>query len=472
MAFAQKRQAADNSTRTSQTKSSSKKGKSPSKSAAPIKAKASNKAKPTTQSETSSSVRQQQKDTQRKIKETDEQIKANNRLVTNNLNKLNRLNAQITQCGDSISSLETRIDSLSLQSELIADTIATLQSRIEKMREAFAASLRDARYARHSTSILSLIFSSDNFAQALRRIRTINQFERWRSRRAEEIHSVMGQMTARRHQLDSIAIQLQQSRSIMANRRASLQTHRVEADRLVGELKSKDAELRRVLRQQQQKAAELDARLNRIIAEETRRAQEAERKAAEEARRKAEEEAKRKKSTSQPAAPAENKAQSPSGDMAVNTPAKPAAPAPGATFAQSRGALPSPVDGGYSIVKPFGRQPHPLYPNIVTDNSGIDMLTTPGATIRAVYDGKVSAVFCPDEVTHVIVIRHGDYVSVYANVGSLSVKPNQTVKRGQAIGKVYVDNNDGGRSILHFEIRNATNPGNVKKENPVSWLAR
>ena len=137
----------------------------------------------------------------------------------------------------------------------------------------------------------------------------------------------------------------------------------------------------------------------------------------------------------------------------------------GTDFESYRGRLPFPVDGRYTIVKRFGRQKHPTLPHVETTNSGIDMQTTPGAAVRTVFDGEVSAVFRPDGYNNVVVIRHGHYMTVYANLGSITVSTGQKVKAGQAIGSVYTDANDGNRSILHFEIRNRR-----AKENPELWL--
>ncbi len=95
------------------------------------------------------------------------------------------------------------------------------------------------------------------------------------------------------------------------------------------------------------------------------------------------------------------------------------------------------------------------------------MATAAGASVRTVFDGEVSAVFRPDGYNNVVVIRHGRYMTVYANLGSLSVSTGQKVKAGQSIGTVYTDPNDNNRSVLHFEIRNQR-----QKEDPELWLRR
>ena len=139
----------------------------------------------------------------------------------------------------------------------------------------------------------------------------------------------------------------------------------------------------------------------------------------------------------------------------------------GSNFGNCKGRLPFPVEGRYTIVKRFGRQKHPTLPHVETTNSGIDMQTSPGAPVRCVFDGEVSAVFRPDGYNNVVVVRHGEYMTVYANLGSITVSTGQKIKAGQSIGTVYTDANDGNRSILHFEIRHRR-----AKENPELWLKR
>ena len=139
----------------------------------------------------------------------------------------------------------------------------------------------------------------------------------------------------------------------------------------------------------------------------------------------------------------------------------------GKDFGSCKGKLPFPVSGKYTIVKRFGRHKHPTLPHVETTNSGIDMATAAGASVRTVFDGEVSAVFRPDGYNNVVVIRHGRYMTVYANLGSLSVSTGQKVKAGQSIGTVYTDPNDNNRSVLHFEIRNQR-----QKEDPELWLRR
>ncbi len=134
-------------------------------------------------------------------------------------------------------------------------------------------------------------------------------------------------------------------------------------------------------------------------------------------------------------------------------------------FESNRGRLPYPVAGRYRIVKRFGRQRHPELKYVETDNSGIDIEVGSGAAARAIFPGKVSAIFHQPGFNTIVMVRHGNYLTIYAGLGSIAVKTGDSVKPNQTIGSVFADPDDGGRSILHFEIRKEKN-----KLNPEEWL--
>lgn len=451
------------------------------------------KAANTRQHPTSNNIRQQRQQTQAKIKETDEEIRRNNRIVASQLNQLNQLNAEVSRCNADIKRLTERIDSIDRASAAVNDSIEKLTGRLDKMRSTYATALRNSRRARASVNTLAFVFSSDNFTQAIRRMRTLKQFSKWRTRKAGEISRLTELLSDRRAKLDSLAAKQHVAMNELSAHRSTVVSKQNETSKLVADLKSKDKQLRRVLDQQRRKAAQLDKELDRLIAEEQR--------AAEERRKKEEAEALRRKQQAEAEKAAREKAEqqkrekSEQANPSPTTPEKPKkdtkrtkqTPDPtksdlvannsansnivyGAKFGENKGKLPYPVEGEHTVVKHFGRQRHPDFPNIEIDNSGIDIQTVSGATVRCVFDGEVSAIFCPDGYNNVVVVRHGEYVTVYANLGTLNVRKGDKVNRSQTIGTVYVDGNDSNRSILHFEIRNATNANNIRKENPEAWL--
>ncbi len=129
-------------------------------------------------------------------------------------------------------------------------------------------------------------------------------------------------------------------------------------------------------------------------------------------------------------------------------------------FEANRGRLPIPITGGYRIVSHFGQYNVEGLKNVTLDNKGVNILGSPGCKARAIYDGEVSAVMTYAG-TMVVMVRHGSYISVYCNLGSVNVSKGQKVKTRQVLGSVGRDN------ILQFQLRNGT-----AKLNPESWLGR
>lgn len=459
----------------------------------------------------SKSVKHQQRITEQKIKQTDAQIRENARQLKSKLNDLNRLQAESQTINSTIAGIQASIDSLDVEAQAARDSAAKLDSKLTELKDVYADILRNSRRSRMSMNNLAFIFSSNSFTQAFRRANALKQFSRWRQRKVANINAVKAQLDERRRYIDTLMMQNRELAMRMSMRHAELSQRAAETDRIVASLKGKEADLRKVLRDQQRQAAALDRELDRIIKEEQRKAlieeqkrkqREVEQRRAEEKRRaeeqrKAEERRKveERKAAEQKASPTPDASadkgakggttptapQSQTGRTGQTRPTNPTSPAPktagkklpapalASDFAANKGRLSYPVSP-HNIVKRFGRQQHPLHKHVVTDNAGIDMETSSGAAVKSVFDGEVSAIFCPDGYNNVVLVRHGHYLTVYANLGTLAVRTGDKVKTGQKLGTVYVDAADNNRSILHFEIRNAANAKSVTKENPEVWL--
>ena len=135
-------------------------------------------------------------------------------------------------------------------------------------------------------------------------------------------------------------------------------------------------------------------------------------------------------------------------------------------FARMKGRLPFPVDGKYRVISAFGRHPHPDFPNIEVQNSGIDIeMLSSNRRARAIADGTVSAVFNQPGYNNIVMIRHGEYITIYAGISNLAIKTGDTVKTGQTIGQVQPDPDNDGRHVLHFELRHER-----QKLNPLQWV--
>lgn len=130
-----------------------------------------------------------------------------------------------------------------------------------------------------------------------------------------------------------------------------------------------------------------------------------------------------------------------------------------------KGRLPLPLDRSATVAVPFGLQTHAEYSKVKMQNNGIDLETEAGASARAVHEGTVSMVIVMEGYHNVVLVRHGEYLTVYAGLSDLAVRKGQHLKAGDRIGTVYVDRNDGNRTRLHFEVRHEK-----EKLDPGLWL--
>lgn len=472
---------------------------------------------------TSQTVKQKKKENERAIKETSKKIEVNTKETARQLNNLNLLAAEIKETDHSIAAIGHSVDSLNRAIRSINDSIASLDASVKFMQQRYANALRHFQGRKVSMNPLTFVFSSDSFQQAYRRLRYLKQFSRWRARKTRDIRAAREKLDGQRTHLATLQSSRRESLKSLNSAKASLNSKRRDTDALVASLKKEGGALKSLLKQKEKEARALDNELNRLIAEEQRRRErqlaeqrrreEAERQArlAEEQRQQqlaaeaeqrqqqeneaiaqAEKEKATKEKNKKPKAKKPDKKSkkdkdkkaatppsqpSPATDAATNaTPAKSATAADldrlakedvkiSGDFESNRGRLPYPVAGRYRIVKHFGRQRHPELKYIETDNSGIDIEVGSGAAARAIFPGKVSAIFHQPGFNTIVMVRHGNYLTIYAGLGSIAVKTGDSVKPNQTIGTVFADPDDGGRSILHFEIRKEKN-----KLNPEEWL--
>lgn len=306
----------------------------------------------------------------------------------------------------------------------------------------------------------------------MQRIRYLREFSDWRRKRTQRIETETRRLIETKSHLDRLKSESAGLLGQASRRQQDLDRNRRKADKVVASLRSDEAALRAVLEQQKKQAKALDARLDRLIAEEQARI------AREEKARKEAEKADAAKSAKTKSGSSDKK----SGGAADKKPdssagTKAAAPAPEfadsrttdvgsltGSFAENKGRLPFPVTGSYRIISRFGRQQHPSLPKVEIENSGIDIETVDGASARSVFAGKVSAIFREDGFNSIVMIRHGNYITIYAGLDRIAVKTGDQVKAGQTLGTVNRDKSRG-TPILHFEIRNERT-----KLNPQSWL--
>lgn len=418
------------------------------------------------------SVKREQKAVAAEVRKTDAALSLNMRETERNLGRLNLLQRRVAESREAIAVSQRGVDSLDAAIGRRNDTITLLTSRLNTLRDSYARALRRQQLYPRVNSPIAFIFSASSAADAYRRIRYLREYDRWRSARTHEL-------TAAAEAVKEARAHLENTRSVRAaalddlhRQRAGLAREEASTDSLVKSLRTQGKTLRAVLAEKQRRADALDRELDRLIAEEQAR-QEAERRAAEERRRK-EQQAKAAKPSAKTSAKgsegtgkstakaAENKAKS----VATLDSEAAADRKLSGSFEANKGRLLFPVAGRYRIVRGYGLQNHPELKHVKTNNNGIDIEVAPGTDARAIFDGHVSAIFRLPGYANIVMVRHGKYISLYANLASTYVTKGQEVKAGQPVGRILTESEaDGGATTFHFELRRER-----AKLNPLEWV--
>ena len=259
-----------------------------------------------------------------------------------------------------------------------------------------------------------------------------------------------------------------------AEKRALLGTRHEESKKLqseeavqkeeVQQLNKKQKDLKAELRKKQKQAEALNRQIEKLIAEEIARAEAEARAAREKAERAAREQAAKRKSSGGNTADKpmrEERVAATKGGYAMTKEERQLSD----NFGSNRGKLPYPVTGRYTVVATFGEQQHSELKYVRTSNSGIDIQTAPGADARAVFNGVVTRVFVVPGYNNSVIVRHGNYLTVYSNLSQVYVKAGDAVSTRQALGKIYSDPEEGQATILHFQLWKEKT-----KLNPLLWL--
>lgn len=133
-------------------------------------------------------------------------------------------------------------------------------------------------------------------------------------------------------------------------------------------------------------------------------------------------------------------------------------------FGQNRGRLPWPTERGIVTGK-YGEHQHPEYKAVTVRNEGIYISTLPSEDVKTIFKGKVSKVFSIPGENYTVIIKHGEYYTLYDNLVNVKVSQGQDVSTGQLIGNVYTDS-ESGESLLYFQIWK-----DIEPNNPEAWLS-
>ena len=407
-------------------------------------------------------LEKQRKEALAEIETTSQLLNETKQTAKNSLNRLNLLSQQILSRKKVISILNQEIDAINGQMNKMNREITQLERELGNKRANYSKSAQSL-YKRHSSQDkLLFILSADNFAQSLRRMRYLREYADWQKRQANDIidkQKVINQKKVELEKTRSAKLTLLGTRE---NENKKLVSEESSQKEEIQQLNKKQKKLQAELRKKQRQAQALNRQIERQIAAEIARAEaeaKAAREKAERERRAREKAAPGSKSSSEPIR--EERVADTKGGYAMTKAEKQLSD----NFANNRGRLPYPVAGSHTIVASFGEQQHQELKHVRTSNSGIDIQTTPESDARAVFNGEVTRVFVVPGYNNSIIIRHGNYLTVYSNLSEVYVKAGDRVSTRQAIGRIFTDTEDGNTTILHFQLWKEKT-----KLNPAPWL--
>ncbi|MCC8143164.1 MAG: peptidoglycan DD-metalloendopeptidase family protein [Tannerellaceae bacterium] len=404
-------------------------------------------------------LEKQRKQALEEIEMTNKLLQETEKSSRSSLNRLNLLSQQILSRKKVISLLNQEITALDQQIVDARKEIQILQQELEGQRAKYSKAVQGLSKRRTSQDRLLFILSADNFAQSLRRMRYLREYAEWQKRQANEIVDKQKEITQKQRELENTRSEKNTLLGEREQENKKLQGEEQNQKKEVAELNKKRKNLQAELQKKRKQADALNKQSEKQIAEEIARA-EAEAKAARERERLAREKA-AAAGSSAPAPVREERVADSKGGYAMTKEEKKLSD----DFGNNRGKLPFPVAGRYTIVSRFGEQQHQELKYVRTNNNGIDIQTTPGTDARAVFNGEVTRVFVVPGYNNSVIVRHGNYLTVYSNLSQVYVKAGDKVSTRQPIGKIFTDTEDGNATILHFQLWKEK-----VKQNPLPWL--
>lgn len=358
-----------------------------------------------------------------KIKETEKILAETGEKKENSMGELVAINQRILQQESLMKSIKSEISLLDYDISENNQLIDALERDVKKLKEEYSTMLLAAQKSSGKIDKLTFLFSAQSFDQLMMRLKYMEQYGKARQDQAEAIAKVQEIL---KEQVRITQVKRGEKNNLLndeVKENNKLTGLKVKQRTIVRSLEKQEKQLRKDIEVTRKAVAELDNLIAKIIKEELERA---------------EREARESKTNTRDAS------------IALS-----------ASFADNKNKFPWPVSGFVS--QKFGRQNHPVLKGIVIQNDGVNIQTKQGEEVHSVFNGEVSYVALTAGIGLTVIIKHGDYFTVYTGLKDIAVKKGDKVSTNQEIGKVL--SNADGISELRFQIRR-----NFDALDPQEWL--
>ena len=374
------------------------------------------------------SLENQKKRLQAEIKQINNLLFKNNKKEKSVLSQVEDLNVKIRVRSDLVKINNQQANLLTRQINVNQRNISNFRKELETLKKDYAEMIQKSYKSKSSQNRLMFLFSSEDFLQAYKRIQYMKQYANFRKKQGKEI----AEKTKTLQSLNKGLLDQKRQKELLVaeNRKAQqqLQQERKSQQKLIKSLKSRSRSLAVEIKQKQRKSASIDREIQRLIRE---------------------------------AIAASNKA---AGKKSKNAFAlTPEAKKLAANFVANKGKLPWPVEKGI-VIQRFGTQPHPVVKTTMIKSNGVTIATAPNAVARAVFEGEVMTILSFKGSNPTILIKHGNFITTYKNIGKVFVKKGDRVKAKQPLGEIFT-HPQSGKTNLQFSVFNE-----LKPQNPKNWI--
>ncbi|WP_022821975.1 murein hydrolase activator EnvC family protein [Hymenobacter norwichensis] len=399
--------------------------------------------------------------TLQRIQETSRILEQTQRQKEASLGQLNALKEKLTVQQGVIRNISSELKYIETDVQQTEQQVQQTRQSLDQLKAEYGRLIYSASKTANSYNRIMFLFAAESFNQFMLRLRYIRQYSEVRKAQAAQITGTQQRLT---QQLTGLKVKKEEKGTLLNTQVAeknNLLTMKTQQDQVVTKLSQQEQNLRQELADRQKAISRLDNLIAERVREEIARA------ARVAAARAAARERAQRAAANRGSGAGSNTYDAPAEAAATRTDRVTLTPETAilsSSFADNRGRLLWPVAKGF-ISQRFGRHNHPVLKNVVVENRGIDIQTSAGEPVRAIFDGKVLTVASVPGMNNIVMIQHGEYFTVYAKLRGVSVSEGETVKMRQPIGTVYT--NSEGTSELQFQLwRNSANL------NPENWIGR
>jgi murein hydrolase activator len=366
---------------------------------------------------TKAQLQKEKQESLEKIKEVEKIIGETSTKKKNSVGELNALNQRIEVQENLIKSIKGELSFLDSEIMENNDIINALEDDLDKLKKEYISMLFVAQKVSNSTTRLTFLFSAKSFDQLIMRLRYMEQYGETRKLQADQIVKVQGELSG---QVTEIRARREEKNKLLSQagtENDKLAKLKNKQNNLVRSLGREEKKLKKDLAETKKLVASLDKLIEDLIREEMERA-----------------------------------ARAKSGDSEVLS----------NSFEENRNKFTWPVTSGF-VSQKFGRQNHPALKGVIVNNNGVNIQTKENEKVKSIFDGEVRRVAFIQGLGSTVIIKHGEYLTVYAGLKEVFVRTGQKVVTNQEIGKIF--SNTEGVSELRFQIFK-----NTTALDPQTWL--